>query len=157
MGQVYLPQRFAQTSVCYAAIRHIDTTSAAMTNIRDLRRNKIKATKSVLIPPGPRSARTALWATSDFSTGWCNATSHALALALQLEPALRILSSKLTHSQMPQTWKRLADCTSMDCSLTLKGEDGHIFWENRTTWHILNVHTGFIFRQSIFTFNKIII
>lgn len=89
----------------YSATRYRDTTCAAMTNIRGLRLKESKATKICFCPWA--KACTALWATSDFSTSWCNATSHALALALQLEQALRILSHELiiyshTHSHRPR-------------------------------------------------------
>lgn len=90
----------------FSAKRHRDTTCAAMTNIRGLRLKESKATKICFCPRAKPC--TALWATSDFSTSWCNATSHALALALQLEQALRILSPELiihshTHTQHGQT------------------------------------------------------
>lgn len=102
MGQAffYLSSLDKQVCVCvsllvedYNATRYTDTTCAAMTNIRCLRIKESKATKICFCPRAKPC--TALWATSDFSTSWCNATSHALALALQLEQALRILSPEL--------------------------------------------------------------
>lgn len=69
-------------------------TGVLMTNIRGLRHwKKNKATQIFFCPWA--KPWTALWAISEFCTGWYNAASHALALALQLEQALRILSPKL--------------------------------------------------------------
>lgn len=77
----------------YSATRYTDTTCAAMTNIWCFRIKESKASKFCFCPLAKLC--TPLWATSDFTTIWCNATSHALALALQLEQALSILSPEL--------------------------------------------------------------
>lgn len=93
-------------------------TGAQMTNIRCLRlRKKSRQDKSFFCPWAKPC--TALWAISDFCTSWCNATSHALALALQLEQTLRILSPKLIiHSYAnTHTARRASKHWNMACWL----------------------------------------
>lgn len=128
-------------SQAYSATRHRDTTCAAMTNIKSLRLKESKATKICFCPRA--KACTALWATSDFSTSQCNATSHALALALQLEQALRILSPELiihSHTRL--------DTHMQACLLQQVGEDLYLsrfpvsLWRKQTNTQTILSHPG---------------
>ncbi len=151
----------------YSATRHRDTTCAAMTNIRGLRLKESKATKICFCPRA--KPLTALWATSDFSTSWCNATSHALALALQLEQALRILSPELiihshthtlslslshthTHTHThTQTRKKQLICCSTYEETFIGYIDLLVFWilvsYSHTNKPMLLTHTGTIIQH----------